>query len=290
MIGVIGLGAIGGGIAASLAASGLEVRGFDTSPEARERATAAGVHAALSAKEVFGTCDITILSLPSFEAIRTTYDTLTQSAQRPGAIVVEASTVSAEMARELGDITVSTGRQQVEMSVIGTGREAASATLFFLLGGQEDAAQELAPVLTAAGRGHIYLGPLGAASTAKVLNNGIGLATILAMGEAIAAAAEAGINPDAFVKAVIEGNGAGASVVFTRHAHKASSAEPEPPTPLNYKDSVALGQVIASAAPAYPSLRLTSTRVGELIGNGESGLTWTTTQTAREKARALRSG
>jgi len=283
-VGVIGLGQIGGGVAASVAASGLPVAGYDVAPQAQQGARAAGVTVAASAREVFATCDITIISLPSFDAIHATYDAQRQSAQRPGAIVAEASTVSPDMARELGAITRATGREHVEMSVIGTGRDAAQAQLYFLLGGAEDAVRALAPVLAAAGRGHRHMGPLGTASAAKVLNNGIGLATILAMGEAIAAAEQAGIKPDAFVKAVIEGNGAGASVVFSRHAHKALTTEPEPPTPLNYKDSIALGELIAPSIEAYPILGSASTRVGALIGDGKHGLTWTTAHTARENA------
>lgn len=285
-VGIIGLGQIGGNVAASLAAAGMPVVGYDPASEATRRARAAGVGVAGSAQDVFGTCDITIISLPSFDAIRKTYQAQKKSVPRPGAVVAEASTVSPDMARELGAITLATGREPVEMSVIGTGRDAASAQLYFLLGGADEPVRMLAPVLAAAGRGHIHLGPLGAASAAKVLNNGIGLATILAMGEAIAAAEQAGIEPGAFVKAVIEGNGAGASVVFSRHAHKALTREPEPPTPLNHKDSIALGALIAPSLEAYPILASASRRVGELIGSGTHGLTWTTAQTARRDAKS----
>lgn len=283
-VGIIGLGQIGGGIAATLAKAGWKAFGYDISPAAQNRARAAGVTLAPDARAVFETSDLTLISLPSLDAIRDIYAVLRSSGRRPGAMIAECSTVAVDMAKELAAISIATGRDHVEMAVIGTGREAADGTLYFLVAGSRTLVQGLDPILSIAGRGYVHLGPIGAASLAKVLNNAIGLATILALAEAIAEAERAGVDPDAFIRAVIDGNGAGASVVFTRHAARAAAKEPQPPTPLNLKDSLALDALIAPVRDAYPMLSLTVDRVSALIGSGETGLAWTAAETARQTA------
>ena len=285
MIGSIGLGEIGGGMAATLAASGMRVLGFDIAAPARAAAAEAGVALADSAAAIFEGADITLISLPSLGAIRETYAALDACDGRAGALIAECSTIPVAVAQEFSSTAQAAGRAFVEMTVIGTGREARDGTLFFMTGGDDAMTDRLAPILSVAGRGHVHMGPVGAASTAKLLNNAIGLATMLAFAEAIAEAERSGIDAAAFVRAVMDGNGAGASVVFTRHAAKALGPEPQPPTPLSLKDGRALGELIGPVAEAYPMLGLTLDRVVALIGDGQAGLVWAAAEAARKAAR-----
>ena len=245
-----------------------------------------GAACAPDAETVLDAADLIIVSLPSIDALEATYRAVARSRPRRGAIVLECSTVHPDMARRLAGASASAGFRHLDVGVIGLAAEAEAGELYFLVGGEGGDVERAAPVLEVCGRGTAHLGPVGAAAAAKVLNNGIGIATMLVLAEAVADAERSGIDPAAFVTAVREGRGAGASVVFDRHAGWA--AEPgraQPPTPIALKDARALASLIEGAREACPMLSLAVDRVEALIGADAAGGAGLVTSAARDVRR-----
>eukprot|EP01037_Dinobryon_pediforme_P004238 gene4238-4288_t len=259
-IGIVGLGQIGGGMAARLAAQTTGVIGFDIAETACTRAAAAGVTIADSLQSLAARCDVILTSLSSTKAIEQVYlgpNGLADTA-RPGQLTMECSTVAPDFARKVTAAMIAKGAAALETSVIGQNREALAGTLFFVVAGDAASVARAEPVLALLGHGHVHIGPSGTAAAAKLINNAIGAVTLCAIAESIALAADLGIDPEAFVRLVGEGKGAGYSVVFARHAsHMANwRHSTRPPGPISLKDAEGLAALMGERQ--HPALRATS--------------------------------
>ncbi|MEZ5866254.1 MAG: NAD(P)-binding domain-containing protein [Geminicoccaceae bacterium] len=258
-IGIIGLGDIGGNLAAWLAAGGHAVTGYDIDPAAMARAAAQGVAPAASRAELVERADVIATSLADLDAVRTTYfaeDGLVALAG-PDRVTVECSTLPPDLTREITAARARAGGAAVEAAVIGIGKDAAAGQLYLMVAGDPAAIDRARPFLDAAGRGWLPTGASGTAAIAKALNNGVGAATMCAIAEALALAAHHGISPATLVEAMRTGAGAGASVVLDRHGAfmAAAEASTRPFNPIARKDAAALGALLPDAvAAALPTL------------------------------------
>lgn len=252
--GVIGLGAMGGGLAASLARAGHRVVGFDPDKTTCDRAQAAGVTALSSRAAVCEDADTLVVCLASLSAIRDTYSAVLAMQPAP-TCVIETSTIAPERVRGWGVALRAIGTRYIDATMIGLPPDAEAGRLFFLVGGHETDIARVRPFLDATSRGFVHLGDIGSGAVAKVLNNAIGGATMLIFTEAVVTAKRAGLDPSAFVRAVVEANGAGNSVVFQRLAHWVASDEAQPPTPLNFKDMAEMAEMIAALGGQAPMMR-----------------------------------
>lgn len=258
-IGIIGLGDIGGNLAAWLAAAGHAVTGYDIDPAAMARAAARGVTPVGSRAELVGRAEIIVTSLADLEAVRTTYFAPDGLVALAGAdrVTVECSTLPPDLTREITAARARTGGAAVEAAVIGIGKDAAAGQLYLLVAGDPASIDRARPFLDAAGRGWLPMGASGTAAIAKVLNNGVGAATMCAIAEALALAAHHGIAPATLVEAMRTGAGAGASVVLDRHGAFMAEAEAStrPFNPIASKDAAALGALLTdTVAAALPAL------------------------------------
>ncbi len=257
-IGIVGLGQIGSGMAARLVACGQAVMGYDIAERARTQAAAKGVGLALSLADVIAQCDTILSSLSSIAAIEQTYlgPGGLATLGMPGLLVVECSTVSPAFSRKITAAMQDSGHMAIEASVIGQNREAAAGQLFFVVSGDAKSVARARPVLGLLGRGQVHIGPSGTAAAAKLINNAIGAVTICAIAEAIALAGDLDIDPQAFVRLVDEGKGAGYSVVFERHAaHMANWRNSQrPPGPIALKDALGLLALMGDRRGALPFL------------------------------------
>ncbi len=258
-IGVIGLGDIGGNLAAWLAAAGHEVAGYDIDPAAAARAAARGVTPVGSRAELVDRADIIATSLADLEAVRTTYFAPDGLVALAGAdrVTVECSTLPPDFTREITAARRKSGAAALEAAVIGIGKDALAGQLYLMVAGDPASIERARPFLDAAGRGWLLMGASGTAAVAKVLNNGVGAATMCAIAEALALAAHHGIEPAALVEAMRTGAGAGASVVLDRHGTFMAEAEAStrPFNPIASKDTAALGVLLPGAvAAALPML------------------------------------
>lgn len=185
-IAFIGLGNMGGPMAASLGRAGYVVRGFDRSAAALAAAQAQGVQAMGSAREAVAGAGVVISMLPASQHVEELYlgadGLLTGLAA--GALVIECSTIAPASARKVAQAAAARGLAMIDAPVSGGTAGAAAATLTFMVGGPAEALARARPVLAAMGRNIFHLGDAGAGQVAKLCNN-------MALGVIMAATAEA---------------------------------------------------------------------------------------------------
>lgn len=259
-IAIIGLGEIGGGIARYLARTGTRVAGFDIAETACAAARAAGVRVVASVAEAAKVAPIVATSLPSVDAVRAVY-LWDGGLVAAGADIVtcDLSTVPVALAREIADARAASGGRHVEGALIGVGKDAEAGQMHFMFAGAEGAVAELAPLLRAGGKGHVRFDRPGDAILAKILNNGVGQATLAAFAEALALAQAAGLSRTALVASMLRGQGAGCSVILERHGVAMAADEDGPgPGVLAVKDAKALALAVGEHRAALPILSTTA--------------------------------
>jgi 3-hydroxyisobutyrate dehydrogenase len=184
----IGLGNMGGGMAANLAKAGHDVRAFDLSQDALDRAKAAGCLPVADAKEAVDGAEAVITMLPAGRHVEAVYaDTLLDHAA-PGAILIDCSTIDVATARRVAQAADARGLMAVDAPVSGGIAAANAGTLTFMVGGTEQAFGRAEPFLAEMGKAVIHAGASGAGQGAKICNNMILGATMVATCEALALA------------------------------------------------------------------------------------------------------
>jgi len=189
-IGVIGLGNIGGAVAANLVADGHEVVVHDVDPSLVE--AVAGASAAADAGEVARRTDVTVLSLPTPDVVEAVAAAWAAVAH-PGSILVDLSTNSPAVVRALGERLAGSSHHLVEAPLTGGAIGAERRMLVFMVGGDDEPVARVLPVLEPLGRAIFHVGPLGAGNTMKLLNSLIAFTTTWVSLEGLSMAAKAGI-------------------------------------------------------------------------------------------------
>ena len=189
-IGVIGLGNIGGHIAANLVADGNDVIVHDVDVDAM--AAIAGATAALDVATVGKQADVTLLSLPTPDVVSAVAAEWASSAT-PGAALVDLSTNSPAAVRDLGQRLAGSGHHLVEAPLTGGAIGAEKRMLVFMVGGEDEPVARVLPVLEPLGRATFHVGALGLGNTMKLLNSLIAFTTTWVSLEGLAMATKAGI-------------------------------------------------------------------------------------------------
>jgi 3-hydroxyisobutyrate dehydrogenase-like beta-hydroxyacid dehydrogenase len=189
-VGVVGLGNIGGHIARNLVADGHEVTVFDV--DAQRVASVEGAQAAPSVAALGKASDVALLSLPSPEAVRQVADEWASTAPA-GSVLVDLSTNSPTVVRELGARLGRSGHHLVEAPLTGGSPGAENRMLMFMVGGDDDAVARVLPVIEPLGRATFHLGPLGQGNTMKLVNSLLAYAATWASLEGLSLCAKAGM-------------------------------------------------------------------------------------------------
>ena len=185
----IGLGNMGGPMAANLLKAGHPVRVFDLTPAAIEAAVAAGGVAATSAIDAVVDAEIVISMLPASRHVEGLYLDAS-SGLLPhipaGALVIDCSTIAPATARKVADAAAKRGLAVIDAPVSGGTAGAAAGTLTFIVGGEAIALERARPILANMGKNIFHVGANGAGQVAKLCNN-MALGVIMAVtGEALA--------------------------------------------------------------------------------------------------------
>ena len=188
--GVIGFGNIGGAIAANLVADGNEVVVHDVDPGAMAAIT--GATAAPDVGSVARQADVTLLSLPTPDVVAAVAEAWAGAAA-PGAILVDLSTNSPAVVRQLGERLAASGHHLVEAPLTGGAIGAEKRMLVFMVGGEDEPVARVLPVLEPLGRATFHVGPLGLGNTMKLLNSLVAFTTTWVSLEGLAMATKAGI-------------------------------------------------------------------------------------------------
>jgi len=197
-IGFIGLGNMGGGMAANLAKSGHDVRAFDLSKDALDRAKEAGCLPVESAVAAAEDAEAIVTMLPAGKHVADVYrGSLFDSAPKT-ALLIDCSTIDVATARDVASEAVAKGLAAVDAPVSGGIAAANAGTLTFMVGGSGAAFERAEPILSQMGKAVIHAGASGAGQAAKICNNMILGATMIATCEAFLLAQKLGLDPQVF--------------------------------------------------------------------------------------------
>ena len=191
-IAFLGLGNMGGPMAANLISAGHAVRGFDPVPAAAAAAAANGAKVFDSTVDAVTEADVVITMLPNGDIVKRCYAEVLPAA-RAGALFIDSSTISVSDAREVHAQAESHGVSQLDAPVSGGVKGAAAGTLAFMVGGDESAVQRARPVLEPMAGKIIHCGAAGAGQAAKVCNNMVLAVHQIAIGEAFVLAEKLGL-------------------------------------------------------------------------------------------------
>ena len=194
----IGLGNMGGGMAANLAAKGHDVRAFDLSEAALGRAAEAGCLRSASAAEAIEGAEAVVTMLPAGSHVEGVYADALSGKAAPGAILIDCSTIDVATAKRVAEAAAARGLAAVDAPVSGGIGAATAGTLTFMVGGSAEAFARAQPFLADMGQAVIHAGANGAGQAAKICNNMILGATMIATCEAFALAGKLGLEAQAF--------------------------------------------------------------------------------------------
>ncbi len=197
-IGFIGVGNMGGGMAANLAKAGHRVRAFDLAAEAVSRAEAAGCVGAEAVAEAVGDADAVVTMLPAGKHVREVYTGQIFAAVPDEAMLIDCSTIDVASARAVIAGAAAKGLAMVDAPVSGGIAAAQGGTLTFMVGGTAEAFDRAKPLLDAMGKAVIHAGAAGAGQAAKICNNMLLGATMVATCEAFLLAEKLGLDPQTF--------------------------------------------------------------------------------------------
>ncbi|WP_298378818.1 3-hydroxyisobutyrate dehydrogenase [Azospirillum sp.] len=196
VIGFIGLGNMGGPMAANLVKAGHSVHGFDLSPSAIDAAKAAGVTIGGSPVAVAREAEIVITMLPSGKHVLSVYDGAegVVAAVKPGTLLIDSSTIDVDSARKAHALATARGAVAVDAPVSGGVGGAAAGTLTFMVGGEPAAFDAARPILEAMGKKIVHCGGAGAGQAAKICNNMILGISMIGVCEAFVLAEKLGLS------------------------------------------------------------------------------------------------
>jgi 3-hydroxyisobutyrate dehydrogenase len=194
-IGFIGLGNMGAPMAANLLTAGHQVIGYDVVAGACAALAQKGGRAAASAPEAAAAGEIVITMLPAGPQVRQVYlgsDGVIARARR-GALLIDCSTIDVETARAAAAAAVDSGFEMLDAPVSGGVIGAEAGTLTFMVGGEASAFARGESILQAMGKTIVHAGPAGNGQTAKICNNMILGASMIAVCEGFALAEKLGL-------------------------------------------------------------------------------------------------
>jgi len=194
----IGLGNMGGGMAANLVKAGHDVRAFDLSEEAIARAEGQGAHRAASAAKAVEGAEAVITMLPAGKHVRQVYEGDVAPSAAKGIILIDCSTIDVATAKTVGEQSRGLGFEFVDAPVSGGIAAANAGTLTFMVGGSDEGFERAKPLLEQMGKAVIHAGEAGAGQAAKICNNMLLGATMVATCEAFAMAEKLGLNLQTF--------------------------------------------------------------------------------------------
>lgn len=197
-IAFIGLGNMGGGMAANLAKAGHQVRAFDLSEEALARAVEAGCTRAASAAEAVTGAEAVVTMLPAGKHVASVYQDSVFPHAADGTLLLDCSTIDVATARSNIEAAANAGLEAVDAPVSGGIAAANAGTLTFMVGGTDEGFARAEPILALMGKAVIHAGDAGAGQGAKICNNMLLGASMIATCESLALALKLGLDPQKF--------------------------------------------------------------------------------------------
>lgn len=206
-IAFIGLGNMGGGMAAVLARAGRDVKAFDLSPEALDRAQAAGCRPVGSAQDAVVDAEAVVTMLPAGAHVRQVFAEAVVPHAPKTAVLIDCSTIDVESARAVAAQAGAAGFRFADAPVSGGTAAADAGTLAFMVGCDATDFEAVEAVLSPMARTVIRAGDHGAGQAAKICNNMVLGASMIAICEAFALAEKLGLAPERFFEIASQSSG-----------------------------------------------------------------------------------
>jgi len=277
-IAFIGLGNMGGGMAANLAKAGHDVVAFDLSEEALARAEGRGCRRAASAADAVADAEAVITMLPAGKHVRTVYEAEVIGSAPTSAVLIDCSTIDVATAREENEKARAAGYLMVDAPVSGGIAAAEGGTLTFMVGGTDEAFKRAQPLLEKMGKAVIHAGGPGAGQAAKICNNMLLGASMVATCETFAMAQKLGLDLQTFFD--ISSKASGQCWSMTSYC-PVPGVGPETPADRDYEGGFAaalmlkdlrLAMEAAQSVDAYTPMGAEAeelyTRFAEALGGG----------------------
>ncbi|MCX2730692.1 2-hydroxy-3-oxopropionate reductase [Saccharopolyspora sp. NFXS83] len=273
-IGFIGLGIMGGPMAANLVEAGHEVAGYNRSRAKVDQLVADGGTAAASVAEAVAGADVVFTMLPDspdVEAVVLGENGVLAHAER-GALLVDCSTIRPDTARRVAETAAERGLRALDAPVSGGEPKAIDGTLSIMVGGAADAFAAAEEVLGAVGATIVHVGPAGAGQTVKAANQLIVAGNIGLLAEALVFLEAHGVDTEAGLD-VLGGGLAGSSVLNAKGA-KMRNREFDPGfrLELHHKDMGIVQAAVREAGLTAPLGTLVAQLVAAAVAQGDGAL------------------
>ena len=197
-IAFIGLGNMGGGMAANLVKAGHQVNAFDLSPDALARAREKGATPFTSVREAVADVDAVVSMLPNGKIVESVFENDVIGHAPTSAILLDCSTIDVDTARAVASFAGNQGYAIVDAPVSGGIAAANAGTLTFMVGGAHDDFVRAEPILSDMGKAVIHAGASGAGQAAKICNNMLLGASMIATCETFMMAEKLGLDLQTF--------------------------------------------------------------------------------------------
>jgi len=207
VVGFLGLGNMGGPMAANLVRAGHKVQGFDPDAQRRAFASASGVDWTGQAAAAVADAEAVVTMLPTGRHLLQIYEKEFLKHVKTGTVLIDCSTVDVASAHEAHEVARLAGLDAVDAPVSGGVAGAAAGTLTFMVGGAAAAFEHAQPYLAAMGNKNVYCGSGGAGQAAKICNNMILGISMIAISEAFVLGEHLGLSHEALFEVAASSSG-----------------------------------------------------------------------------------
>ena len=270
----IGLGIMGGPMAANLVTAGFDVTGYNRSPEKVKALVEAGGRGADSVAEAVRGADVIVTIVPDspdVEEVTGGDDGIFAHAQ-DGALYIDMSSIRPDVAVRVAQAGRATGLRVLDAPVSGGEAGAIEGSLSIMVGGEPEDVEAARPVLDALGKTIVHVGPAGSGQTVKAANQLIVAANIQVLAEAVVFLEAYGVDTKAALEVL--GGGLAGSTVLQRKGTNMLTREFAPGfrLALHHKDLGIVTSAAREAGVVIPLGAVVSQLVAALVARGDGGL------------------
>jgi 2-hydroxy-3-oxopropionate reductase len=270
----IGLGIMGGPMAANLVKAGFEVVGHNRSPDKVKALVDAGGRGADGVAEAVRGADVIITMVPDspdVEEVTTGEDGIFAHAER-GALYIDMSSIRPDVAVRVAEAGRTAGLRVLDAPVSGGEAGAIEASLSIMVGGEPADFEAAKPVLEAVGKTIVHVGPAGSGQTVKAANQLIVAANIEVLAEAVVFLEAYGVDTKAAMEVL--GGGLAGSTVLNRKGTNMLARQFKPGfrLALHHKDLGIVTSAAREAGVVIPLGAVVAQLVGALVARGDGGL------------------
>ena len=206
-IGFIGLGIMGRGMVHNLLKAGFDLCIWNRTASRMTPLLDQGAQAGSSPADVAAKSDIILICVSDTPDVQTVIsgNEGVLSTLKPGSLVVDMSTISPQVTKELGDLIESKGSYMLDAPISGGSEGAANGTLSIMVGGDNEQVKRAMPCFEAMGKTITHVGPRGAGQAVKLVNQILVVVTMLGVSEALLFAEASGLDLEQTLTAVSQG-------------------------------------------------------------------------------------